>query len=394
MKLKMTFKILTTSILTLTAGALAPTAFAQSRADNTVILDEAGVQNLRIETVVADEETFETTIFTIGRIEEIPANRSVVSSRIAGRVVELDAFEGDVVEKDQLVAIVESRQLGDPPPTVKLYAPQSGLVVASHVRLGQPVEPSQELMDISDQSTLWAVAQIPEQEAAQVHVGDVARIHVPSLGEQWIEAKLARFGVSADRQAGTVEGIFVIENPEGRMRPGMRAEFSIVVDEREFVLSVPRSAVQGDPSNRYVFVKDFGLDHAFIKSPVVLGEENEQRVEVIRGVFPGDEVVTRGSYGLSFAGAGSGMSLKEALDAAHGHEHNEDGSEMTPEQRAANARAKEEAAMRAAGIDPNAQSGGISLPLMIYAGVATLLALVLAQLLWNAKRTKSEGSNA
>ena len=33
--------------------------------------------------------------------------------------------------------------------------------------------------------------------------------------------------------------------------------------------------------------------------------------------------------------AGSGMSLKEALDAAHGHEHNEDGSEMTAAQKAA-----------------------------------------------------------
>ncbi|WP_309383685.1 efflux RND transporter periplasmic adaptor subunit [Cerasicoccus frondis] len=379
----------------LCALALAPSLHAQSRADNTVILDESGVKNLRIETVVADEETFETTIFAIGRIEEIPENRSVVSSRIAGRVLELNAFEGDVVEKDQLVAIVESRQLGDPPPTVKLFAPQSGLVVSSHVRLGEPVEPSQELMDISDQSRFWAVAQIPEQEASEVKVGATARIHIPALGDQWIEAKLERFGVSADRKAGTVEGIFVVENVDGLLRPGLRAEFSIVTGSREFVLTAPRSAVQGDPSNRYVFVKDFDLPNAFIRSPVVLGEENEQRVEVLSGLFPGDEVVTNGSYGLSFAGSGSGMSLKEALDAAHGHEHNEDGSELTPEQRAAKQREKEEAALRAAGIDPNAQPGGKpSLPLMIYAGVMTLLALIFAQLLWNAKRAKSEAKDA
>src|SRR5690606_14217382 len=49
----------------------------------------------------------------------------------------------------------------------------------------------------------------------------------------------------------------------------------------------------------------------------------------------GDEVVTRGSYSLGFAGAGGGPSLKEALDSAHGHEHNEDGSEMTADQKAA-----------------------------------------------------------
>lgn len=379
-------------LLAFTSLALTPLVHA-NRADSTVVLDEFGVKNLRIETVVAGEETFDATVFAIGRIEEIPANRSVVSSRIAGRVVDLRAFEGDVVEKGQLIAEVESRQLGDPPPKVKLFAPQSGLVVSSHVRLGQPVEPSEELMDISDQAQLWAVAQIPEQEAAEVQVGDIARIHIPALGDQWLEAKLARFGVTADRQAGAVEGIFIIDNPDGRLRPGMRAEFSIVIDVRELVLSIPRSAVQGDPSNRFVFVKDFDLSHAFVRSPVVLGDENEQRVEVISGVFPGDEVVTTGSYGLSFAGAGSGMSLKEALDVAHGHEHNEDGSEMTPEQRAANA--KGASAHAHSDEHDEAQHGGkLSQPLMIYAGVVTLLALLLAQLLWNTKRKKAEAKHA
>lgn len=368
-----------------------PGAVIANRSENTVILDESGVRNLRIETVVAEEKKFEETVFAIGRIEEIPESRSVVSSRIAGRVSELHAFEGDYVEEGQLIAEVESRQLGDPPPKVKLYAPQAGLVVNSHVRLGQPVEPSQELMDIADHSQVWAIAQIPEQEAAEVEIGDVARIHIPALGDQWMEAKLARFGVLADRRAGTVEGIFVVDNPDDRLRPGMRAEFSIVTSVRDYVLSVPRQAVQGDPSNRFVFIEDFELPNTYLRSPVVLGEENEQRVEVISGVFPGDVVVTQGSYGLSFAGAGAGMSLKEALDAAHGHEHNEDGSEMTPEQRAAKKREKEGAA-------GHAHEGGgehkFQLPLLVYSGVITLLLLIAVQQLWNAKRTKPGAERA
>ncbi|MGE9295614.1 MAG: efflux RND transporter periplasmic adaptor subunit, partial [Puniceicoccales bacterium] len=334
----MNWKILTSAVLAATA------LHASNRAANTIILDEVGVRNLRLETVFADEQIFEETVFAIGRIEEIPSSRSAISSRIAGRVVDLRAFEGDRVEKGQLVAEVESRQLGDPPPTVKLYASQDGLVVNSHVRLGQPVEPSQDLMDIADRSRFWAVADIPEQEAATVDIGDVARIHIPALGDEWIEAKLDRFGVEADRGAGTLEGIFVVENTSGRLRPGMRAEFSIVIEQRSNVLAIPREAVQGDPANRIVFVTDFDLPHAFVKAPVVLGDQNERYVEVISGLFPGDEVVTRGSYGLSFAGGGGGISLKEALDAAHGHEHNEDGSEMTPEQRAAKARERREAA--------------------------------------------------
>lgn len=104
----------------------------------------------------------------------------------------------------------------------------------------------------------------------------------------------------------------------------------------------------------------------------MLGEQNDTHVEVIAGLFPGDEVVTRGSYALSFAGSGSGMSLKEALDAAHGHEHNEDGSEMTDAQ-------KEEREAENSGGSGN---GGDPLWLWIAIGwavLATLLALIFAQ---------------
>jgi hypothetical protein len=57
-------------------------------------------------------------------------------------------------------------------------------------------------------------------------------------------------------------------------------------------------------------------------------------VEITKGLFPADEVVTRGAYSLSFAGGGS-VSLIEALDAAHGHKHAADGKEPTPEEEAA-----------------------------------------------------------
>jgi hypothetical protein len=104
-------------------------------------------------------------------------------------------------------------------------------------------------------------------------------------------------------------------------------------------MSVPRNALQGDAANRILYVKDFDLENAFVKTKVQVGRITDSRVEVISGLLPGDEVVTRGAYSLAFAGGGS-VSLKEALDAAHGHEHNEDGSELTAEQKAAKAAEK------------------------------------------------------
>jgi len=360
------------SLLCVTAAYAAPHA--------PIILDEIGVKNLRIETVEVEERDFETTVFAIGRIEEIPAKHSVLSSRVAGRVIDLKVFEGDMVEAGDVIARVEARQLGDPPPTVDLKAPQGGLVITSHLRLGQPVQPDVELMDISDRAEMWAVAKIPEQEASRVKIGTNAHIHVPALGETTFEAKLIRFGVNADRGAGAVEGIFLIANPEGRLRPGMRAEFAVVLERRADVMAVPREAIQGDPANRIVFVKDFDLPNAFVRAPVVLGERNDRYVEVLSGLFPGDEVVTQGSYSLGFVGGGQSISLKEALDAAHGHEHNEDGSELTESQKKKQAAAK------------NALTEGVIVEtsnnrlLVIYAGVLTVLFLIVLQRLFNQRR--------
>lgn len=346
------------------------------RAATTVILDKTAVQNLRIEAEMVEERTFESTVFAIGRIEEMARARSVVSSRAAGKVIELKVGEGDYVEAGQVVARLEARVYGNPPPKIELKALQSGVVTDVHAHLGEPVEPDEDLFVLSNREKVWAVAKIPEVEAGEVKIGSKARIRIPALGEQEFETTLTRFGVDADRESGAVEGIFELDNDSDLLQPGMRAEFSIITSTRDFVMAVPKEAIQGDPTKRVVFVKDFELPYAFVRSPVVLGETNDHYVEVISGLFPGDEVVTTGSYSLGFAGSGSGMSLKEALDAAHGHEHNEDGSELTPAQKAA--KEKEAALARSEGAGGGGKFG---MPLLIWAIVSTLLCVVFGQML-------------
>ncbi len=338
---------------------------AATNAD-TIVLDETGVKNLRIETLEAEESDFEQTVFALGRIAEIPEHHGVLSSRISGRVIGLGAQEGDTVVKDQILVRVESRQPGNPPPVIELKSPLGGLVVESHIRLGEPVEPDKELLDISDLGEVLAIARVPENQAAKLKPGSKAHIRVSALGDKPLDGEMIRFGTSADRESGTIDAIFKVANPGLRMRPDMRAEFSIVLSNRANVLGVPRAALQGDASKRFVYVKHFDLANAFIKTPVQVGEINDRFVEIISGLFPADEVVTRGAYSLSFAGGGS-VSLKEALDAAHGHEHAADGGELTPEKKA------EMAAARSGG--KTTASGGGSTIWMAVSGVLFLLLL-------------------
>lgn len=337
---------------------------AATNAD-TIVLDETGVKNLRIETLEAEESDFEQTVFALGRIAEIPERHGVLSSRISGRVIGLEAREGDTVEKDQVLVRVESRQPGNPPPVIELKAPIGGLVVESHIRIGEPVEPDKELLDISDLTEVLAIARVPEHQAAKLKPGSKAHIRVSALGDQSLDGEMTRFGTSADRESGTIDAIFKVANPGLKMRTDMRAEFSIILNKRANVLGIPRAALQGDTSKRFVYVKHFDLANAFIKTPVQVGEMNDRFVEIVSGLLPADEVVTRGAYSLSFAGGGS-VSLKEALDAAHGHEHAADGSELTPEKKAEMAAAKN-------GGKTSASGGGSKIWMYVSGGLFLLL---------------------
>lgn len=309
------------SILSLSLSAPA------EETEDIIILDETGVRNLRLETVVAEESDFSHTIATPGRIEAAPGASGVVSSRIAGRLVELKVAPGDQVEAGSEVARVESRQPGDPPPVVSLRAPIGGMVSSVSIRPGEAFEPERVLIEIIDLTEVLAVAKVPEYRTAEIAPGSKAEIQVDARAGESFEGTLLRFGTSADRETGTIDAVFRLANPDGRLLPGMRAAFSFVTGTRENVLSVPREALQGSGANRFVFVKHFDLPNSFVKAPVEVGEQNERAVEILSGIFPADEVVIRGAYPLSFAGAGS-ISLKEAMDAAHGHSHNEDGSEI------------------------------------------------------------------
>lgn len=327
------------------SSLLLPAAAAEEkktdRSTNTVILDPVAIRNLGLDSgdnvTELEEQDFNTTGFALGRIEVLPGKRAVVSTRIPGRAQTVIGKEDMQCEAGDELLWVESRQPGDPPPVIRVEAPIAGLIAKVNVAQGQPVEPNMSLMEIYDLSIVEAVAAVPQHLAGKIAKGMEAEISVAGYEEKWT-AELVHIGAEADPVSGTVEAAFHVKNEDGRLRPGMRAEFTLILAKTPGVTAAPRAAVLTEPTGRFVFRRDYELEGAFVKSYVVTGAENDGFIEIKEGLLPGDEVVVNGSsaYALSFAGKGS-VSLKEALDAAHGHPHNEDGSEMTKAQQAAHA---------------------------------------------------------
>jgi membrane fusion protein, heavy metal efflux system len=342
------------SISTLVAALLLSYSAFAAVAVPPVILTEQGVKNLGLETVTVEEADFETTTFALGRTEATPENRSTLSSRIPGRVVESRLKIGTYVTKGEQLVLLESRQPGDPPPSIWLTAPADGTVISVNTRLGAPVEPTDSLAEFADLKTISLIATLPQATAGKIAQGTRAKIYFPIRPDKEYTATLLKFaacpcpdpacalGQDVSSRSVRSEGadlntagiIFTIDNPDNQLRPGMNAECTIIMEKREGVLSVPREAIQGGPSNRHVYLKHVTIPNAFDRVSVQTGLASNERIEILEGLIPGDEVVTRGSYSLGFAGSGGGPSLREAMDAAHGHEHNEDGSEKSQEQKA------------------------------------------------------------
>ncbi|HRE81498.1 MAG TPA: efflux RND transporter periplasmic adaptor subunit [Opitutaceae bacterium] len=318
--------LLTLSFLTCVAVSLPGSDQKPARSD-VIILDEGRVKSLRIQTVVAEPHSFETTRFALGRIETKPGSTAAIASPIPGRISTLSVVPGDRVAAGQNVATVESRQLGNPPPSLILKAPLSGIITRVDIRLGDPVEPDRALIEVTDLDQVVAVAHVPEHLVNSIPPEAIARFSLPALGERRLEGRLLRWATQANSESGTLDAYFLLDNPDHKIRPGLRVETALVVASRHDVLTVPRAALQGEPAQRFLYVKEFEIPHAFVKAPVITGESNDRSVEILSGLLPGDEVVTQGAYALAFAG-GSSLSLKEALDAAHGHEHAADGSEL------------------------------------------------------------------
>ena len=354
-------------------------AKAPTRNENTVILDAISLQNLGITTISAQETDFESTIPVLGEIEHTCESHAVLSSRIAGKIIEAVVHKGDFVKKGDVLLRIESRQLGDPPPVIELKAPADGLINESDGHLGAPVEPDNMLMEILDLTNVWVVARVPQHQAALLKEGLTAQIRIPALGTEQHVSSFLRIGTGGESRPFTVDAIFELPNPEAKLRPGMRAEVSLIVTKRENVLSVPRETLQGDRSNRFVFIKDYELENAFVRVPVTVGEMSNDRVEIKSGLFPGDDVVLKGAYALSFAGKGS-ASLREALDAAHGHPHNEDGTEMSAEE------------IAASGSDHDHDNGhdqNNGSPLVMFLTIACSILLLLISILLFRNRSKA-----
>lgn len=178
---------------------------------------------------------------------------------------------------------------------VSLRAPFRSEVIERNATIGEVIAPNKTVFTVADLSTVWVRADFPEQQAGRLKTGLSIELRVSAYPDTTFRGPITYVGAVIDPATRTVMARAEVPNPDGRLRPEMFAEITLLTDEQS-VLSVSRTAIQQVGSRTVAFI--VRGPRRFESREVVVAPTATEYVQIITGLAAGDEVVTQGSYAL------------------------------------------------------------------------------------------------
>lgn len=172
----------------------------------------------------------------------------------------------------------------------------AGTVVERKVTQGQVVQPADALFTVADLSRLWAVADVPEQQAALVKVGQDVQLDIPALDDARLTGKLIYISDTVNPETRTVLVRTELDNKERRLKPAMLATM-LIAARPEPRLTVPAAAVVREDNKDHVFVEVAAGQ--FRLTPVTLGPDSGGMRVVQAGLKQGQKIVVEGAFHLN-----------------------------------------------------------------------------------------------
>ena len=185
---------------------------------------------------------------------------------------------------------------GNIQPTGAVSATSSGTLIERNLGIGQVVNPTDTLFVISDLSTVWAVAEVPEQDVQFVRPGQTVEVDIPALDNRRVSGKVTLVGDVVNPQTRTVRVSVDLANPERAIKPAMLITVLIQGRTAERAV-VPGSAVVRDDDQDYVFV-DIGQSN-FRMTPVSVSQERDGKRALLNPLPDNTRLAVEGAYHLN-----------------------------------------------------------------------------------------------
>ena len=196
--------------------------------------------------------------------------------------------------------------------TVKVFAPQDGVVSELTVREGGYVEPAAPIINLVDLSQVWLIINVFERQADWVQIGNKAQATLASSPDKVWEGAVDYIYPSLDPKTRSLLVRVRFENPDEALKPNMYADVKLFASPKPAAISVPREAlIRTGDSNRIILSLGSGK---FKPVRVRVGVETADRIEILEGLNEGADVVVSSQFLID-----SESSLRAALMRMNGN---------------------------------------------------------------------------
>jgi membrane fusion protein, copper/silver efflux system len=193
---------------------------------------------------------------------------------------------------DEQIRLVDARNQTSP--RITITAPRGGVVTELAVREGMTVSPGMLLARINGVGSVWALAEVPEGQAALVRPGTKVEARTPGVPGEVFRGAVQALLPEVNPATRTVRARVELANPGARLSPGMFVNMQFMDTRAEKAVLVPTEALIQTGRRTVVMLAEEG--GRFTPVDVEAGIEAGGQTAVRRGLRPGQRVVVSSQF--------------------------------------------------------------------------------------------------
>lgn len=232
-------------------------------------------------------------LFYSGDIEA--KDEAMVYSKVTGKLVENKVQEGDVVKKNQILALVDRDEIGYEFELAPVDSPIEGIVGRAYLDKGATVTLSTPIALVVNMDEVLVKVDVTEKDLPRVIKGLISEVRVDAYPEEVFVGQVQKVSPVVDLATRTAPAWINIDNTQHQLKPGMFGRIKMKIGEHKDALVIMRESVITQDSQRYVFVIK---NNRAYKRKVELGLSSDGKFQVLNGLKAGEKVIVMGSMDL------------------------------------------------------------------------------------------------
>ena len=248
--------------------------------------------------------------------EAAKASYDRAEALVKDKIISQKEFESTKLEFENAKTAYDAVSNNKTAKGVSVNAPLNGHMKNILVKEGEYITVGQPLATVSQNQRLVLRAEVSQRYYNAMQSVKSANFKTPYDNKVYsledLNGRLLSFGKTSNENSFFIPVSFEFDN-KGEVIPGSFVEVYLISAPIENTLSIPVSALTNEMGIHYVYVQ---IDEeGYRKQEVALGANNGKEVQIIKGLHPGDRVVTKGAYQVKMASASG------AIPHGHSHEH-------------------------------------------------------------------------